>query len=90
MRLFMNISIVCFLGLALLTPNVAFGHSNHGEPLNDNQAIIVASKYLKIMVEKSEVANDENLNSSWAEVTDKTIFKKGLQYFIVSFRNIEE
>ncbi|MBT4104616.1 MAG: hypothetical protein HOE81_07220 [Nitrospina sp.] len=42
------------------------------------------------MVEKSEASNDKKLNSSWAKVTDKTIFKKGLQYFIVSFRNIEE
>jgi len=90
MRTLMNISLLCFLGLVLLIPNMAFSHSDHGEPINDKQAIIVASKYLEIMVEKSEASNDKKLNSSWTKVTDKTIFKKGLQYFIVSFRNIEE
>ena len=90
MRLFMNISILCFLGMALLVPNRAFSHSDHGEPLNEEQAIIVAAKYLEIMVEKSEASNDGKLNSSWTKVMDKKIFKKSLQYFIVSFRNVEE
>ena len=90
MRTLMNISLLCFLGLVLLIPNMAFSHSDHGEPINDKQAIIVASKYLEIMVEKSEASNDKKLNSSWAKVTDKTIFKKGLQYFIVSFNNVKE
>lgn len=85
MRLFMNISILCFLGLALLVPNLALSHSNHSEPLNDGQAIIVASKYLEIMIEKSEANNDGKLNSSWTKVKDKKIFKKSLRYFIVSF-----
>ncbi len=90
MRLFMNISILCFLGLALLIPNMALSHSNHGEPLNDEQAIIVASKYLEIMVEKSKTNNDGKLDSSWTKVTEKEIFKKSLRYFIVSFRNAEK
>lgn len=90
MRLFMNISIFCFLGLVLIVPNMAHSHSNHDEPLNDEQAIIVASKYLEIMVKKSEANNDGKLNSSWTKVMDKIIFKKGLQYFIVSFRNVEK
>ena len=90
MRLFMNISIICFLGLAVLTPNAVLGHSNHGEPLNDSQAIIVASKYLEIMVKKSEASDDVKLNSSWTKVVDKKIFKKSLNYFVVSFRHVEE
>ena len=65
MRTLMNISLLCFLGLVLLIPNMAFSHSDHGEPINDKQAIIVASKYLEIMVEKSEASNDKKLNSSW-------------------------
>ena len=90
MRLFINITILYFLGLALLTPNMALGHSNHDEPLNDEQAIIVASKYLEIMVVKSETNNDGKLDSSWMKVTEKEIFKKSLRYFIVSFRNTEK
>jgi hypothetical protein len=86
----MNIIPICFLGWALLVPNMALSHSNHGEPLNDEQAIIVASKFLEIMVEKSEANNDGKLNSSWTKVMDKKIFKKGLQYFVVSFRNVEK
>lgn len=87
MRIFIKLSIICFLGLAVLAPNMAFSHGDHGEPLNDDQAIIVASKYLEIMVEKSEANKDGKLNSSWTKVVDKKIFKKGLQYFIVSFKN---
>jgi hypothetical protein len=81
MRLFGNISILCFLGLALLIPNMALSHSNHGEPLNDEQAIIVASKYLEIMVEKSKTNNDGKLDSSWTKVTKKEIVKKSLRHF---------
>ncbi len=90
MRLFMNIKILCFFGWALLIPNIVLSHSNHGEPLNDGQAIIVASKYLEIMVEKSVVNKDGKLDSSWTKVADKKIFKKGLQYFIVAFKNVEK
>ena len=90
MRLFMNFSILCFLGLALLIPNMALSHSNHGEPLNDEQAIIVASKYLEIMVEKSKTNNDGKLDSSWTKVTEKEILKKSLRHFIVSFKNAEK
>jgi hypothetical protein len=90
MRIFINITMFCFLGLAMLVPNSAFSHSDHGEPLNDEQAIIVASKYLEVMVEKSEANNDGKLNASWTKVMDKKIFKKGLQYFIVSFNNVKE
>ena len=85
MRLIINVSILCFLVLALIVPNMALSHSNHGEPLNDEQAIIVASKYLEIMVKKSEANNDGKLNSSWTKVIDKKIFKKSLRNFIVSF-----
>ena len=74
----------------MLVPNTAFSHGDHGEPLNDGQAIIVAAKYLEVMVEKSKVNNDGKLNESWTKVTDKKIFKKGLQYFIVSFNNVKE
>jgi hypothetical protein len=90
MRLFMNIITICLLGLTMLTPGIALSHSNHGEPLNDKQALIVASKYLEIMVEKSETHNDGKLDSSWTKVTEKEIFKKSLRYFIVSFRNTEK
>jgi len=90
MRLFMNVSILCFIGLALLIPNTALSHSNHGEPLNDEQAIIVASKYLEIMVKKSEAGNDGKLDSSWTKVMDKKIFKKSLRSFIVSFYHYEK
>ncbi len=89
-RLSMNIRILFFLVLVLLLPNMAFSHSNHGQPLNDGQAIIVASKYLEIMVGKSAANKDGKLDSSWMKVTDKKIFKKGLQYFIVSFKNVEK
>jgi len=74
----------------MLVPNIAFSHGDHGEPINDGQAIIVASKYLEIMVEKSEANEDGKLNASWTKVVDKKIFKKGLQYFIVSFNNVKE
>ena len=90
MRIFAKLSIICILGLAVLAPNMAFSHSDHGEPLNDKQAIIVASKYLEVMVEKSEANKDGKLNLSWTRAVDREIFKKGLQYFIVSFKNDEE
>ena len=90
MRIFKNITMFCFLGLAMLVPNIAFSHGDHGEPINDGQAIIAASKYLEIMVEKSKANNDGKLNASWTKVMDKKIFKKGLQYFIVSFNNVKE
>lgn len=90
MRLFMNISFLCLFGLALIVPNMALSHSNHGEPLNDEQAIIAASKYLEIMVKKSEANDDGKLNSNWTKVMDKKIFKKSLRNFIVSFHHPEE
>lgn len=90
MRVFMNISIICFFGLTTLAPGMAFSHASHGEPLNDKQALAVASKFLEIMVEKSEASADGKLDSSWTKVTGKKIFKKGLQYFIVSFENVEK
>lgn len=90
MRLFLNIIVLCFFGLALLAPSMALSHASHGEPLNDKQALAVASKYLEIMVEKSAASEDGKLDSSWTKVTDRKIFKKGLQYFIVSFENVEK
>ena len=90
MRLFMSIITFSFLGLIMLTPDMALSHSNHGTPLNDEQAIIVASKYLEIMVEKSEANNDGKLNPSWTEMTDKKISKKSLRYFIVSIYHPEK
>ena len=85
MRLIMSIITFSFLSLIMLAPDTALGHSNHGEPLNDDQAIIKASKDVNIIVEDSESIEGRKLDSSWTKVTDKKIFKKSLRYFIVSF-----
>ena len=73
MRLFMNTITICFLGLIILAPNIALSHSSHGEPLNDKQAIIKASKDVKIIVGQSEPIESEKLDSSWTKVTNKTM-----------------
>ena len=90
MRLFISIITFSFFSLIMLTPDMALGHSNHGAPLNDEQAIIKASKDVKIIVEDSESIEGRKLDSSWTEVTDKKIFKRSLRYFIVSFSHQEK
>lgn len=90
MRLFMNISTICFLGLTMLAPNMALSHSSHGEPLNDGQAIMKASKDVEIIVKQSEPIEGRKIDPSWTKVMEKKIFKKGLRYFIVSFYHPEK
>jgi len=86
MRLITKIVSICCLGLSLLTPNLAIAHASHGEPLSDEQAIIKATEYTSMIVEKPEFMKELPLDVSW-KTTDIKIHKKNLRYFIVSLYN---
>lgn len=74
----------------LLWAQLSHGHSSHGSPLNEDQALVKATKDVGIIINKSEKVGGETLDASWGSVTDKKIFKKGLRYFIVSFHHAEQ
>jgi len=87
MRSIVKILSVCLLGLSFLASQLALGHENHGAPLDNEQAIAKASEYTQIIVERPEVVENLALDASWNEVTDVSIYKKDLRYFIVSLYN---
>ncbi len=85
-----NILITCFLSLLLLWTHHAYSHADHGGPLSDEAAILTATKDVDIIVEKAEKVDGQLLDASWKQGTEKKIFKKSLQYFVVSFHHPEQ
>ena len=82
---------ICCLGLSLLAPHLALGHENHGTPpLDDTQAIEKATEYTRIIIEKPELVKGLDLDASWQTVTETSIYKKDLRYFIVSLYNASQ
>lgn len=90
MHLATRILSVCCLGLSLLAPQLVSGHVNHGEPLNDEQAIEKAAEYTKMIIDRPEFVAELALDSSWQEVANVRIYKKNLRYFIVSLYNASQ
>lgn len=83
----------CCLALSLLMSQLAWGHADHGAPLNDEQAIEKAIEYTKLIVEKPELVKElklETLDSSWQDITETRIYKKGLRFFVVSLHNASQ
>lgn len=90
MRVIIRIVSVVVLGLSLLTANLAFSHSSHGAPLNDQQASEKAIEYTGMIVEKSTAIKGVTLDDSWQAVTETKIYKKNLRYFVVSLYNASQ
>ena len=84
---------LCCLALSILMPQTAWGHADHGAPLNDEQAIEKAVEYTKLIVAKPKLAEElalGTIDSSWQDVSETRISKKGLRYFIVALHNTSQ
>ena len=76
------------------------GHSHDGsthehhktvQMIDENSAIIIASRALAILVEQKQSIAGEPLNAAWKETaqTNKKVKKKGHDYYIISFDHNE-
>ena len=82
------ISITC-ISILLLTPNFALAHASHGEPLNNEQALLKAAEYMKMVIEKPERMASISLDESWTNAEAK-MYKKNVRYYVVSLHNADQ